>query len=990
MKKELKDLRSFSSKALFLAALLFFGSAINFQSNASYGAEIEEPVLSPPVFSVESGFYTESFQLNIQSDELDATIYYTLDGSLPDPANTGGKTYLYKNTWPKDPGQSFGEFLTGSYKTQVYSGPINIYDRSPEDDILSLKSSSYDRPPYYFPSSPVFKGTVVRAMAVKEGFVQSPVESHIYFIHPNGRQKYSIPVISISTNEDNLFDYELGIYTPGVDFDQWRLNNPTQQANGGRPANYRRRSDEWEYIAHFHYFDQGSSVPNLNHEVGFRLHGGWSRAWPMKTLRMYARNMYGESSFNYPLFPDQDYDSYKRIILRNGGNDFQYTMFRDALLQHMVGHLNFEILAYRPTVVFFNGEYWGIHNMRERYDNHYLNRVFGVDTEHIDLLTFNGEVVEGENTHYLETLQYIRDYSMSSNSRYKHITTRIDPESFIDYQIANIYIANTDWPGNNIDFWRKRTEVYLPNSPYGHDGRWRWLAFDMDFGFGLYGTSPNHNTLAFATQAGNWDWPNPDWSTFLLRNLLLNQNFRNDFINRFADLLNTAFLANRVNSLISEFEQNIAAEMPEHIHRWKNPWSINSWYSNINVMRNFADQRPAYQRQHILQHFNLSGTSNFTVDVSNPDHGYIRINRTDVTPLTPGVTSNPYPWTGTYFVGVPVTIKAIGKEGYTFSHWEGIAEENEEFSRDPSLISKITAHFKVKEVHEPEKRSLVHYWLFDTGLPNNLPLNNITSHFSAVEGAMMEYHSSLSGYPYEETSPFWRKASLERRNAPTPINYRNDGNNNIPYDETEMRGIQIKQPFRGDGGDNEVILHLPTNGFRDLLFRFAAMDEWAVNQIIVEYSVADGQHLWVTSGLQNHIMDVGKEYDLFTVDFSGIKETRNNPDFKIRLRFQCDYPPLDEGNRIIFNNISLEGNEFIVNINDETNSNDFLVFPNPVQGSGIVYLQNVTDVTIFSSFGQEIYFRENVQEIELPDDLSPGVYFLKNARGKSAKLIVTP
>src|SRR5690606_17581860 len=132
-------------------------------------------------------------------------------------------------------------------------------------------------------------------------------------------------------------------------------------------------------------------------------------------------------------------------------------------------------------------------------------------------------------------------------SSYNYILTQLDPDSFIDHFLTCIYVGNTDWPHNNIDFWRKRTPPYLPNSPYGHDGRWRWLTKDLDFGFG-YNDPGNYvdNTLAHATSVnGDQDF-NPEWSTFLFRKLLENNNFKTKFINRFADMLNTTFLPERM------------------------------------------------------------------------------------------------------------------------------------------------------------------------------------------------------------------------------------------------------------------------------------------------------------------------------------------------------------------------------------------------------------------------------------------------------------
>ncbi len=658
-------------------------------------AEAQDELPSPS-FSHASGFYDNPFNLVLSTGVTGASIYFTTDGSEPDTSNLEGSTYQYKNAWPRKPGDPYGPFLTGAFFTHLYTHPIKIDNRSSEPDSLTNKSSSYDTPPWYFPQTPVFKGKVIRAIAVKEGYNPSPVRTQTYFVHPAARERYSLPVITIATSEDNLFDYYKGVYTPGAVFDEWRKNNPTQEADGGKPANYHQRGVEWEYPAHFAFWDSHSVYPDLSQDIGFRIHGGWSRAFPMKSLRIYARSMYGESRLAYSFFGAGRDEEYKRLILRNSGNDYHYTLFRDALIQHVFCNLNFEIQAYRPALVFINGEYWGIHNIRERYDKHYFLRVAGIDHDSLDYLTHHHTVKEGDNTHYLETLSYIRDNGLAGEEHYEYVRTRIDTENFIDYQIANIFSDNTDWPANNIDFWRKRTASFKPDAPYGHDGRWRWAAFDMDFGFGLYWKPASHNTLEFATRDDGPGWPNPPWSTFLLRSFLENNTFREQFIIRFADLLNTSLLTERIEELTGEFTAALEPEIAGHISRWRTPESVHAWRTHINVMLDFIRKRNSYQWRHLMEYFGLPDTLTVRVNTPDTDKGYVRINSIDLLPGTPGTGDPVYPWKGTYFGEIPVILEAVAFDGYKFSHWEGGPEgeaTNPLLRSLPSELQNVTAHF---------------------------------------------------------------------------------------------------------------------------------------------------------------------------------------------------------------------------------------------------------------------------------------------------------
>ncbi|REL38132.1 T9SS C-terminal target domain-containing protein [Rhodohalobacter sp. SW132] len=652
-----------------------------------------QDILDPVEFSQTGGFYNSSFELTLTHPDPDVTIYYTLDGSEPEPDNVGGQTYPYMDRY-----RPSGDLQERSYETLIYEpgSTLTIDDRTDEPNDLSRLQSAFEQSttPYYFPSDPIFKGTVIRAIGVKDGFAPAAPESNSYFITGDPAGRYSLPVLSFGINEANLFDYERGMYVPGKIYND---TNPWQ-ADGGANANYHQRGIEWESPASMEIFDEHTGERVHRQDMGIRIHGGWSRAEPMKSLRLYARNQYGDNRFYYPVFPNEPYSEYNRLMLRNSGNDWPETMFRDAMMQEIVGHMKFDTQAYQPYIIFLNGEYWGIHNMRERYDRHYLARVHGVDPDRVDILEGNAVVKEGDNQHYNETLSYIRDNSMSDENHYNYALTRIDMENYIDYQVAQIFVGNTDWPGNNIDFWRYRTDSYEPDAPPQHDGRWRWLTFDLDFGFYLYGQGPNHNTLRHALGEISHAHGNPGWSTELFSGLMESESFQNGFINRFLDQLNSAFLSERTVDIIENMAAGIRPEIAEHIQRWNRPLgTINNWENRISdQLIPFAEQRPDYSRQHLRNYFDIEDEHDITVNVSDPAEGFVHVNTIAISGETPGIGPEPYPWTGTYFEGIPVTLKAEPLPGYRFSHWEGIDAESHlpEFSHNLTSPLSVTAVFE--------------------------------------------------------------------------------------------------------------------------------------------------------------------------------------------------------------------------------------------------------------------------------------------------------
>lgn len=202
--------------------------------------------------------------------------------------------------------------------------------------------------------------------------------------------------------------------------------------------------------------------------------------------------------------------------------------------------------------------------------------------------------------------------------------------------------------------------------------------------------------------------------------------------------------------------------------------------------------------------------------------------------------------------------------------------------------------------------NLLYFWFFDSNLPNNTELESINATFPDESDARIEFISSLDGYPNTN-----RRGSMERRNRPTDINYRPNGNNDVAFADANMRGIQVKQPFEGSNGENTMIFHLPSVGFKDLLFSFASKDEDAATALLFDYSVTATQTTWTTSGLSQSSINqsiVTDDYRLFELNLANIEDANDNPNLKVRLRFIVPDGDADNGDRVTFNNVALDGN----------------------------------------------------------------------------------
>jgi hypothetical protein len=482
------------------------------------------------------------------------------------------------------------------------------------------------------------KNMVVRARAFKPGAAPGKIVSRTYIFDA----KPTLPVVAITTDSMNLWDNETGIYILG---DSYQAEEPHLGANYW---------EDWEKPAGIEMAGtDGKRLFTMN--CGIKIFGAWSRMRPQKSLAVFFRNEYGDPSLEgVQLFHSKPITSFKSLVLRNAGNDYDYTRFRDGFMTDLVKETDNDIQAFEPVILYLNGKYWGHINLREKVNENYLASNFGVDPDNVDILEKNGVIVEGRNEDYVELLEFLHANSLMTDDNYEIVAGKIDINNYIDYMLSQIYFDNRDWPGNNVKYWRERTET----------GKWRWIMFDTDFGFGLYnGSAYSLNTIQFALDAANTNpdyWPNPAWSTLFFRKLTENTKFKNAFINRFADMMNTTFLADRVVAKIDSFANIIQPEIYRHYQRWSVP-SEGNWNSAVQNMRTFANNRAANVRNHITLQFTRAGIFDVNTVISPAVAGGIYLNTIHIQAEN---------WTGKYFQNVPIKLTATPKQGYKFSHWE--------------------------------------------------------------------------------------------------------------------------------------------------------------------------------------------------------------------------------------------------------------------------------------------------------------------------------
>ncbi len=500
-------------------------------------------------------------------------------------------------TLPTEEGRVTRFTLDGTPPTAsapVYTSPLMLLRPAGEPAPLSNIPTNPPETPVEWlwlpPEAPVGRASVVRFQQFEGTTPVGASGTRTYLI---GASHGPLPVMSLTVEPEHLFGFEHGIYVPG----RTHAEDPRPEWIWGN-GNYHQGGKDWERPLHVEWF-LPEGTPVFSQGAGVRIHGSGSAALPHKSLRLYAREELGPKTFRAAVFPDSTVDEFTRLIVRTSGQDLLSTKIRDCALQGLLRETSLHLQACRPTVLYINGEYWGLHELRERYDEYYLASHHGIDRKKVAILELEGVLDTGEDgdeAHYLALLDYVRTNDLSLPEHFAHVESQMDVDDFIDYQIAEVFFANTDWPDNNVKFWRY-TEPEQ-GGPAAKDGRWRWLLYDLD---GAFWGDPAADSLArLLTDASL-----PEWSVLLVRKLMTNLEFKRRFVSRFLWHLDHTFAPARVTARLDALEAQVEAEMPAHIARWRYPESMELWRFHVDAMRAYARARPAHVRQHLEAAFGL-------------------------------------------------------------------------------------------------------------------------------------------------------------------------------------------------------------------------------------------------------------------------------------------------------------------------------------------------------------------------------------------------
>jgi hypothetical protein len=401
----------------------------------------KEAIIIP---SHESGFYLNPFKLVLTA--ACNTIRYTLDGSSPTNQSkifqnplmiTGKESYdslSFINTTIADSIANFGwREPKGEQDMATIVKYAGFKNGSIITDIKTLTFLVNSK--LYYNSYPKTKNNITIDYYER---MRNKKSLRIYYENIKNNQinrfrtkdsiintKYKLPVVSLSTDKENLFSNERGVFIAGNYF------NPNKIHSG----NYFERGIDFERKVHLQYFNKHGKL-DFELNLGMRIHGGVTRRNPQKSLKFFERSKYGEGKIRLPFLSKQGVN---RLVLESmqesGGGQ---ALIEDIVAQEIVKDIGLEQQNFQAVIVFINGEYWGLHTIRDRIDENYLSYKFNLNKDSFDIIDGNPSTVpayktiHGENSDYIDLISFVKDNDLSIDSNYLYIISKIDIDNFID------------------------------------------------------------------------------------------------------------------------------------------------------------------------------------------------------------------------------------------------------------------------------------------------------------------------------------------------------------------------------------------------------------------------------------------------------------------------------------------------------------------------------------------------------------------------------
>ncbi len=503
------------------------------EANISEGIEYEE--ISGIGFSVPTGFYTSSFKLTLSAKEGEK-IYYTTDGTIP------------------------------TTESKEYTQPISVTGLSGGQAVYAIDAFEYFTSTKYIPAS-VDKGMVVNAIRVDGSGRITGRAACEYYIGLRKDVSYSnIPVVSLTTDPDNLFDYFNGIYVAGRTREDAVIQELDKIWGIG---NY---NNGWERNGKLAFFEPDKGL-SLESDAVVKMHfnidiENAQRAIEFKVSDDGAKLLSGCSLSEY-------LDSENKFVLEQFVSD-DTVKVRKLLANSIMEGASVGTADITPVILFIEGEYWGVYQLQAPYDAEYIKRNYDI-TDEVYLRDYEGEY----NQHFMDFYNFVIRNDMSDTENYSKVKEMMDVQSYLEYVCANMFFGTTDFRSTKTTVWRTAGSEGTGYS----DGRWRWLMSPV--------TTAMANAKNQSVSIDTFKQPGVQLDRFF-QSLLCNKDFCAQMETVMGDMLEGRLASENTVRLLEETADLMVRPSIDTYNRFYGSYSQNSYDAEIDRIRDFLVNRDKF------------------------------------------------------------------------------------------------------------------------------------------------------------------------------------------------------------------------------------------------------------------------------------------------------------------------------------------------------------------------------------------------------------
>ena len=450
--------------------------------------------------------------------------------------------------------------------------------------------------------------TVIRAKVFCDGWLSPVSTAQSYIFHS---RDISVPIFSVQTND---------LYLNGADsLGLFRYNNSKED----------KKKCDWRRPVNIEMFPAAGEPSAFNQLGETRIQGGQSRANALKSMVFYANKRFDpdHKQFQYEFFPDQKpgVNQFKSFSLRDGGNDFGDLYFRDLIIQRTMGeNTDIDWQAGHTAVLYINGVYMGMLNIRERSNEDNIETNYGI--EDMDMVEISHEKVNNVDQ-FIEEFKGSEDetfynsfktfYSQTGHTKAEY-EEWLDVSEYLNVAVMNLFYGNNDWPGNNTVFWRPNDD-----DKSGLPKRFRVIVKDTDFGLGLYNKQNNYDMIDLLYNPQKY--PNDKWAftepaTRLIKNMLEDPDILNLFIDKCCVFMGDFLNGNGTGEIIDKIQAEAMEEFVAHRDKyntgngWWTPDNRSDITNKFDAAKSWAQGRPNNFINHLKNKWSLGTAIPVTIN----------------------------------------------------------------------------------------------------------------------------------------------------------------------------------------------------------------------------------------------------------------------------------------------------------------------------------------------------------------------------------------